>query len=78
MLQEIIYRESGGDPYAENGKYKGIGQLAESYYPLYVGKTWPECLGDYAIQLQAMRAYIASRYGSITAAWQHVRQKGWY
>ena len=65
MLQWIITRESHGDPYATNGKYKGIGQLDESYYPTYVGMTWAECEGNYDIQLEAMLGYIASRYGSI-------------
>jgi hypothetical protein len=78
MLQAIISRESGGSPYAENGRYKGIGQLDESYYPIYVGLPWSECIGNYDIQLQAMLAYISARYGSITAAWQHMQNIGWY
>ena len=78
MLQWIITRESHGDPYATNGKYKGIGQLDESYYPPYVGMTWAECEGNYDIQLEAMLGYIASRYGSIQGAYEFWQWNGWY
>ncbi len=78
MLAYIITRESHGDPYATNGKYKGIGQLDESYYPTCVGLTWEECEGNYDIQLQAMLGYIASRYGSIQGAYEFWQWNGWY
>jgi SLT domain-containing protein len=77
-LQNLIARESGGNPYAENGVYKGIGQLHYSYYPRYVGLTWEQCIGNYDIQLQAMLAYIASRYGSVENAWSFWQRNGWY
>jgi hypothetical protein len=78
-IEWIINRESHGDPYAENGKYKGIGQLDASYYPRYVGMTWEECRGNYDIQLQAMWGYINSRYGgSVDAAIAHIDSTGWY
>jgi hypothetical protein len=78
MLAYIIGRESGGDPWAENGIYAGVGQLSKNKYPHYVGKAWEECAGDYSIQLAAMLAYIKDRYGGVEAAYQQVRQRGWY
>lgn len=77
-IDSIISRESGGDPYATNGQYKGIGQLTESYYQQYLGKSWSEVAGDYNAQLQAMNAYIADRYGSVDAAVAHSNANGWY
>jgi hypothetical protein len=74
----LIMRESGGDTYAENGKYKGIGQLDESYYPRFVGKTWEECKGDWDIQFEAMMIYIYGRYGSVDGAVRHFKKVGWY
>jgi hypothetical protein len=74
----IIDYESRGDPWAENGRYKGIGQLDESYYPLYIGRTWAEVAGDYDAQFEAMSAYVMSRHGSWQAAWAHIEAKGWY
>jgi hypothetical protein len=75
---EIIYRESRGDPWAENGRYKGIGQLDESYYPKYIGKTWAEVAGDYDSQYIAMSAYVSERYQTWQAAYSHATSKGWY
>jgi hypothetical protein len=77
-LASIISRESGGNPFAENGQYKGIGQLHFNYYPKYVGLTWEECAGDYDIQLTAMRMYIAERYGTATNAWYFWQTHNWY
>jgi len=77
-IEWLINRESGGNPYAENGRYKGIGQLDASYYPIYVGLTWEECRGNYDIQYQAMLGYISSRYGNVEAAVQHSLDTGWY
>jgi flagellar motility protein MotE (MotC chaperone) len=79
-LEKIIQYESKGNPNAVNpsGPYCGIGQLAASHYPKYVGKTWEECAGNYDIQLQAMMGYINDRYGSPEAAWNHILETGWY
>jgi hypothetical protein len=74
----LINRESHGDPYAENGKYKGIGQLSENKYEGYIGKSWEEVKGDYAAQEQAMEAYVMDRYGSWQAASEHSSAVGWY
>ncbi|MDR1778175.1 MAG: hypothetical protein LBR14_00200 [Clostridiales Family XIII bacterium] len=78
MLNYIIEKESHGNAYAENGPYKGIGQLYYTYYDKYVGLTWEQCIGNYDIQLQAMLAYIASRYGTIQGAYNHKVSYGWY
>jgi hypothetical protein len=77
-IANIISRESGGNPYAENGIYKGIGQLSENKYPIYVGKTWAECIGDYDIQYAAMAGYISDRYGTAQSAWAHWQAFHWY
>jgi hypothetical protein len=77
-LASIISRESGGNPWAENGQYKGIGQLHYNYYPKYVGLTWEECAGNYDIQLTAMRMYIAERYGTASNAWYFWQMHSWY
>lgn len=77
-IQDIINHESGGDPYATNGQYKGIGQLSESYYETYLGKSWSEVAGDTAAQTKAMNAYIDSRYGGDAGAIQHWNEYGWY
>jgi hypothetical protein len=77
-ISYIIAHESHGDPWAENGKYKGIGQLDESYYPRYIGRTWAEVAGDYDAQFEAMTAYVMSRYGSWQAAYAHAVETGWY
>ncbi|MDR3315213.1 MAG: hypothetical protein LBS98_01810 [Coriobacteriales bacterium] len=77
-LASIISRESGGNPWSENGQYKGIGQLHYNYYPKYVGLTWEECAGNYDIQLTAMRMYIAERYGTASNAWYFWQMHSWY
>ena len=77
-ISDIIYHESRGDTYASNGKYKGIGQLDESYYQTYLGKSWSEVSGDYAAQQQAMESYIVDRYGSDQNAINHWNSYGWY
>jgi hypothetical protein len=74
----IIAYESGGNPWAENGRFKGIGQLDEGYYPRYIGRTWDEVVGDYDAQYQAMEGYVMDRYGSWAAAYAHARNVGWY
>jgi hypothetical protein len=74
----IIDHGSHGDPWAENGRYKGIGQLDETYYPRYIGRTWDEVKGDYDAQFEAMTAYVMARYGSWQAAYEHTVAVGWY
>lgn len=77
-LADIIAGESGGDPNAVNGQYKGIGQLSESYYERYLGKSWSEVAGDASAQEQAMADYVQDRYGSDEAAIAHWNEYNWY
>ncbi|WP_251575239.1 LysM peptidoglycan-binding domain-containing protein [Limosilactobacillus agrestimuris] len=65
----IANRESGGNYGATNGQYIGKYQLSASYLN-----------GDYSAANQERVAdqYVASRYGSWTAAQQHWIANGWY
>lgn len=65
----IASRESGGNYGAMNGQYVGKYQLSASYLN-----------GDYSAANQERVAdqYVASRYGSWTAAQQHWLANGWY
>lgn len=75
-LQWLIARESSGNVNAQNGPYYGIGQLSENYYAKYVpGQNYR---GNYAVQLEAMRKYIADRYGTVAQAIAHWQANNWY
>lgn len=74
----LIQKESSGNPDAENGNYKGIGQLSEAAYQKYLNRTWAQVKGNYDLQLQAMQAYIQDRYGSVAQAIAFWQQNGWY
>ncbi|MBC8744262.1 LysM peptidoglycan-binding domain-containing protein [Lactobacillus sp. Marseille-P7033] len=65
----IAGRESGGNYNATNGQYIGKYQLSASYLG-----------GDYspANQERVADQYVASRYGSWTAAQQFWQANGWY
>lgn len=65
----IVARESGGSYTAQNGQYYGKYQLSSSYLN-----------GDYSAANQERVAdnYVASRYGSWTAAQQFWQGHGWY
>lgn len=65
----IANRESGGNYNASNGQYIGKYQLSASYLN-----------GDYspANQERVADQYVASRYGSWTAAQQFWQANGWY
>lgn len=65
----IASHESGGSYTATNGQYIGKYQLSASYLN-----------GDYspANQERVADQYVASRYGSWTAAQQHWMANGWY
>lgn len=65
----IANRESGGSYTVTNGQYIGKYQLSSSYLN-----------GDYsaANQEKVADAYVASRYGSWTAAMAHEQATGWY
>lgn len=65
----IANKESGGSYTAQNGQYYGKYQLSSSYLN-----------GDYSAANQERVAdnYVASRYGSWTAAQQFWQSHGWY
>ncbi|KIS02572.1 aggregation-promoting factor [Paucilactobacillus wasatchensis] len=65
----IANRESGGSYTARNGQYIGKYQLSSSYLN-----------GDYsaANQEKVADSYVASQYGSWSAAKQHWLSNGWY
>lgn len=65
----IANKESGGSYTAQNGQYYGKYQLSSSYLN-----------GDYSAANQERVAdnYVASRYGSWTAAQQFWQGHGWY
>ena len=72
-LNALIARESGGNVHARNGQYYGIGQLSAQARAVYGGNS-----ADYNDQLNAMKAYIAARYGTAENAWAHSQETGWY
>ncbi|MFC6182503.1 aggregation-promoting factor [Lactiplantibacillus daowaiensis] len=65
----IANKESGGSYSARNGQYIGKYQLSSSYLN-----------GDYsaANQEKVANSYVASRYGSWSAAKAHWEANGWY
>ena len=72
-LDALIARESSGNVNATNGQYYGIGQLSPQARAMYGGNST-----DYNDQLNAMKSYISSRYGSAENAWAHSQATGWY
>lgn len=72
-LNALIARESGGNVSATNGQYYGLGQLSAQARSIYGGNT-----ADYNDQLNAMKAYIAARYGTAVNALTHSNSTGWY
>lgn len=72
-LNALINRESGGSTSASNGQYYGIGQLSPQARAMYGGNS-----SDYNDQLNAMKSYIAARYGTAENAWAHSQATGWY
>lgn len=72
-LNALIARESSGNVNARNGQYYGIGQLSAQARAVYGGNST-----DYNDQLNAMKAYIAARYGTAENAWAHSQATGWY
>ncbi|KGB49705.1 peptidoglycan-binding protein [Leuconostoc mesenteroides P45] len=72
-LNALIARESSGNVNATNGQYYGLGQLSAQARSIYGGNT-----ADYNDQLNAMKAYIAARYGTAANALAHSNSTGWY
>lgn len=72
-LNNLINKESSGNTGATNGIYYGIGQLSPQARAIYGGNS-----SDYNDQLNAMKSYIAARYGTAENAWAHSQATGWY
>ncbi|WP_273729688.1 LysM peptidoglycan-binding domain-containing protein [Leuconostoc mesenteroides] len=72
-LNALIARESSGNVNATNSQYYGLGQLSAQARSIYGGNT-----ADYNDQLNAMKAYIATRYGTAVNALAHSNSTGWY
>ena len=72
-LNALIARESSGNVNATNGQYYGLGQLSAQARSIYGGNT-----ADYNDQLNAMKAYIAARYGTAVNALAHSNSTGWH
>ncbi|MFK8254418.1 LysM peptidoglycan-binding domain-containing protein [Leuconostoc mesenteroides] len=72
-LNALIARESSGNVNATNGQYYGLGQLSAQARSIYGGNT-----ADCNDQLNAMKAYIAARYGTAVNALAHSNSTGWY
>ena len=76
-LVKLWNRESGWSWSAENvysGAY-GIPQALPGSKMATFGANWKD---DAAVQIDWGLSYIAQRYGSPSAAWQHSEQTGWY
>lgn len=67
MWNAIVIPESGGNPNASNGQYRGLGQTNQSWGT-----------GSVADQTQGMINYANSRYGSLNSAIQFRQSHGWW
>ena len=63
----IVMPESGGNPYASNGQYKGLGQTNQSWGT-----------GSVSDQTAGMLNYATSRYGSVDSAIAFRAANGWW
>lgn len=63
----IVMPESGGNPDASNGKYKGLGQTNQSWGT-----------GSVSDQTAGMLNYATSRYGSVDSAIAFRAANGWW
>jgi hypothetical protein len=75
--REIIRRESGGDPTAQNPSSTafGLGQLLIANRRRYMSNPSSTDCGD---QIQAFNSYVSDRYGSHDRALAFHNRKGWY
>jgi len=75
----IIMKESGGNPYADNPSSTafGLGQLLYSGRVHYLGVANADTV-DCGLQLQAFRGYVRDRYGTAENAWAFWLSHHWY
>jgi hypothetical protein len=76
--RNIILRESGGNPYADNPRSTafGLGQLLEGNRRAFLGADYDSV--DCDKQYSAFRQYVMGRYGSFSAAWAFWQAHHWY
>ncbi|NVB83035.1 MAG: hypothetical protein HOV81_31950 [Kofleriaceae bacterium] len=76
--QQIIARESGGDPTAKNPTSTafGVGQLTIANRRALMGGNANST--DCGAQIQAFQKYTLGRYGSFDRALQFHKRNGWY
>ena len=67
MWTAIVMPESGGNPDASNGQYKGLGQTNQSWGT-----------GSVSDQTAGMLNYATSRYGSVDSAIAFRAANGWW
>ena len=75
--REIIRRESGGDPTADNPTSTafGLGQLLIANRRKYMSNPNSTDCGE---QIQAFRGYVRDRYGNADRALSFHKRNGWY
>ncbi len=75
----IIMKESGGNPYADNPNSTafGLGQLLYSGRVNYLGVALADTV-DCGLQLKAFRGYVRDRYGTAERAWAFWLSHHWY
>ncbi|KAB7788724.1 lytic transglycosylase [Bifidobacterium cebidarum] len=76
-LVKLWNRESGWKWYAEN-KYSGAYGIPQSLPASKMAVFGDNYRDDGAVQIDWGLWYIAQRYGSPSAAWQHSEETGWY
>lgn len=76
-MLEIIYRESRFNPYALN-ETSGAYGLAQALPPSKYESVGGDWRWNIYTQLEWMRVYVESRYGSPMSALRHHDEEGWY
>lgn len=76
--QQIIQRESGGDPTAKNPNSTafGLGQLIVANRKALMGSNYAST--DCGDQIDAFKKYTLGRYGSFDKALSFHKRNGWY
>ena len=76
--QQIIMRESGGDPTAKNPSSSafGLGQLIVANRKQLMGANYAST--DCGAQIDAFKTYTLGRYGSFDKALSFHKRNGWY
>jgi hypothetical protein len=76
--QQIIQRESGGNPLAKNPTSSafGLGQLIVANRKALMGSNYAST--DCGDQIQAFSKYTLGRYGSYDRALSFHKRNGWY